>query len=145
MELDGILESLEELYKIIYYGFGIAELGIGGITLIWGAIVAVVSAIFGMMISLLVFILQSVPLYKISSKMGRKSAWLVWLTWLPIIGKHISTYVLADVLGDKPIILADRIILKNRLLSFWIRIGISVFGSTLVTVFIGCLNLRAQS
>jgi len=141
MEMSGLPESLEELYELLYYGLGIAELGISGALLIYGIVAAVVAAIFSFVVSLLLFILGAIPLYKIAKKLQRPSAWLVWLSWLPVIGGYCGTYVLADIPGDQPLRLTAAKSIENRKLSFWIRVGIAVFGSAIVTAFIGILNL----
>ena len=69
-------------------------------------------------------------------KLGRENVWLVWLGWLPVVGGYISTYVFADIPGNKPVKLTDKMIIQNRLMSFWIRCGIGLFGTSLITVFI---------
>ena len=73
--------------------------------------------------------------------MGRKSSWLVWLAWLPVIGSYIGVYVLTDVPGNKPLNLINKVVIQNRLMSFWMYIGIAVFGPTLITTFITIVNL----
>ena len=141
MSGNGLLESLEELYNFLFYGLGIAELGIAGTILVVCIIAGLVAAVFAFLVSLLVFVLEAIPLFKISKKVGRSSAWLVWLSWLPIVGNYLSTYVLSDVLGNKPLKLVDKFIIENRLLSFWIYVGINLFGSSLITAFIGMVNV----
>lgn len=136
MASSNIVDMLEELYEGLYYGVGIANMGVAGVTLIVSVIAALVAAIFGFMVSLLVFVLEAIPLYKIAKKLNKKSAWLVWLGWLPVVGGYISTYVFADIPGDKPVKLTDKMIIQNRLMSFWIRCGIGLFGTSLITVFI---------
>lgn len=141
MELGGLLDGLQELYDVFYYGMGVAELGVAGVALLVSVIVAVVSAVFGFCVSLLVFLLEAIPLYKIANKVGRKKAWLVWLSWLPVIGQYLSTYVLSDIPGNKPLVLTEKVVIKDRLMSFWLHIGIGLFGSALITTLIGVLNL----
>lgn len=141
MGLDTSIESLEELYEFLYYGLGIAELGIAGVVLMIGVIVAVATAVLGLLVSLVVFVLEAIPLYKISKKLERKYAWMVWLSWIPGIGGCFSTYVLSDIPGDKPVKLGGKLTIENRLMSFWIHTGIRLFGGTLITVLIGIVNM----
>lgn len=141
MEVFDVLDGMEDLYDMLYYGLGIAELSIVGVVLLGTVIAAIVTAIFSIMVSLLVFLLEAIPLYKISKKLGKKSAWLVWLSWLPVIGGYFSTYVLADIPGDKPVNLVGNIKIESRLMSFWIHVGIGLFGPALVTIIIGMLNV----
>ena len=141
MEFTGITEALKELYNVLYYGLGIANLGVAGVVLIYGIIAGLVTAIFEMLLSILLFVLQAFPLFKISRKVERKSAYLVWLSWLPVIGGYLSTYVLADIPGNKPLNLTNKVSIQNRLLSFWMYIGIGVFGPTLITTFMGIFGI----
>jgi len=135
------IETLEEIYTTLFNSLGIAELGIAGIVLLYTVIIGLISAVFGMLVSFLLFVLQSIPLYKISKKMGRKTVYLILLSWIPVIGGYISTYVLSDVPGNKPVKLTSKIIISNRLLSFWIYVGISIFGPALITAFVGIASL----
>ena len=73
--------------------------------------------------------------------MGRKSAPLLLLSWMPFIGKYFSIYVLSDVPGKKPLHLTNKVIISDRLLSFWIYVGIKLFGPALITTFIFIVGL----
>lgn len=137
----GSIDTLEELYETIYYGLGIAELGIAGVMLMVSLIVGLVAAVVGLVVSLVVFVLEAIPLYKISKKLDRKYAWLVWLSWIPFIGGYFSTYVLSDIPGDQPVKLVSKLTVENRVMSFWIYTGIRLFGATLITVLISIVNM----
>lgn len=141
MTTDDLIEQMEELYEMLFYGLGIAELGLTGAILVGAIIVAIATAVVGFVVSLVVFILEAIPLYKISRKMGRKNAWLVWLSWLPVIGGYFSAYVLADIPGDKPVKLVGKVEIKSRSMSFWMYTGIGLFGSALITAVIGIINV----
>ena len=127
MEFENVIAKLEEIYDVMYYSLGIAELGIAGVVLLYGIIAGLIATILGMLISLVVYVFQAIPLFKISKKMGRKAAWLVWLFWVPFIGGYFSTYVLADIPGDRPVKLLGNFMIKSRKMSFWIHLGIHLF------------------
>lgn len=141
MEGESILEALEELYEILYYGLGVAELGVAGVIFIGGLIASLVTAVVTALVTLLLFILEAVPLYKISKRMHRKHAWLVWLAWIPVVGPYINTYVLADVCGQKPVKLIKDFRIESRLTAFLIFAGISLFGAAIITAIIGIVNV----
>lgn len=134
MTLSESTNILRELYDFLYYGVGAAEMGIAGIMLVGGFIVSVITAFISFCIRLLVFILEAIPLYKVARKMERKCAWLAWMAWIPGIGSYLSTFVLTRVPGDKPLQLVKKVKINNRLLSFWIYVGIALFGPALISV-----------
>jgi len=139
--MSGLPEFLEELYELFYYGLGIAELGISGVVLIYTIVVALVAMVCTAITSLALFILGAIPLYRIGKKLQRPSVWLIWLSWLPVIGGYFRSYVLADIPGDKPLWLTEKYAIENRKLSFWIMIGIGVFGGAIISALIGILSL----
>ena len=139
--MDSLIDFLKEFYEVLYYGLGIAEMGVSGVVLVGGIIVTVISAIFNFVVSVLIFIIEATPLYKVSKKMNRKYAWMVWLSWIPIIGKYFCTFVVADIPGDKPVRLFKKIQIESRVMSFCIHTGIGIFGTALVTVIVGIANV----
>lgn len=133
--LGSMAQSLEDLYESLYYGLGIADLGIAGAILMATIIVSIVTAVVSFLVTVILWILEAIPLYKLSKKTNRKYA---WLAWVPILGNYFRMYVLADIPGDKPFSVASRSISRN--MAFWIYIGIDLFGVALVNVIVAIIN-----
>lgn len=128
--LDSLGEFLESLYNVLFYGGSIAELGIGLVALIVGAIVAVLS-------SVLLYVATSLPHYRLAKKMGYKHA---WLAWIPI--DLVRIYMLCNIVGPKTFSLfGDKFKTENRTLSFWAYLGVDVFGDVIVWLLFFILNL----
>lgn len=141
INLGEFTENLEEIIAFLTAALGLAELGVMGTVFVFTILASVITAAFAFLVSLLVFILEAIPLYKISRKMGRKSAWLVWLSWLPIVGSYLGLYVLEEIPGRKPLHLVGKLRIESRILSFWIYVGIAVFGNAFITAVVGILSL----
>lgn len=133
--------SLEEIIAFLTAALGVAELGVMGTVVVVTILLMAITMVVSLLVSLVVFILEAIPLYKISRKMGRKSAWLVWLSWLPIVGSYLGLYVLEEIPGRKPLHLVGKLSIESRMLSFWIYVGIAVFGNALITAVVGILSL----
>ncbi len=130
-----VSQILEDIYESLYYGLGIAELGIVGVILMATIIVSIVTAVVSFLVTVILWILEAIPLYKLAKKTNRKRA---WLAWVPILGNYFRMYVLADIPGDKPFSIASRSISRN--MAFWIYIGIDLFGVALVNVIVAIIN-----
>ena len=133
-QLDEFKSMLEELYETLFLGYGIAELSVAGILLL----VAVIAAIASFLVSVVLYVLEAVPLYMLAKKTGRKYA---WLAWVPVFGSYFRLYVLADIAGEKEVTFFNgKYTIQSRSMSFWIYVGIALFGSAAVSVLIGVLN-----
>lgn len=92
-----------------------------------------------LLVGLLFYIFEAFPIYKLAKKTGRKMA---WLAWIPIFGVYFRTYVLADIAGDKElVIIPEKVVIKNRQTSFWIYLGISVLGPVVIGILTTILSL----
>jgi len=133
--LDSITQILEDIYEFLYYGLGIAELGIAGAILMVTIIASIVTAVVSFLVTVILWILEAIPLYKLAKKTNRKRA---WLAWVPILGNYFRMYVLTDIPGDKPFSIASRSI--NRNVAFWIYVGSDLFGVALVNIVVAIIN-----
>ncbi len=101
--------------------------------------VLMISLAIALVISTVVYICSAFPLYKLAKKLNRPYA---WLAWIPILGKYFRLYVLSDLAGDKElVVIPDKIVLKNRQMSFWIYVGIDVLGAAIVGTIIGIFSM----
>ena len=113
----------------------------GGGAAITGVVLTIlmVSLAIGLVVSALVYIFSAFPLYKLAQKLNRPYA---WLAWIPICSRYFRTYVLADLADNKElVIIPEKIVIKDRKMSFWIYVGISVLGGMLVGLVSSVLSL----
>lgn len=96
--------------------------------------------VIAFVISVVVFLVEAVPIFKASKKLNRPCAWLIWLGWLPVVGTYIKTYVLCDIAGDKSVKLFGKYEIESRLTSFWIYVGISVLGTAIISIIVSILS-----
>ncbi len=137
-DLSSINDFLEEILEFLGLGYALGEVSIAGAILIFGIITVIVSAIISFIFKFIIYVLEAFPVYKLARKTGRKRA---WLAWVPVFGSYFRLYVLADIAGDKELVFFGKFKLKNRPLSFWMYVGIDLFGSTLITAVIGVLQV----
>ncbi|MBE5939452.1 MAG: hypothetical protein E7266_03550 [Lachnospiraceae bacterium] len=129
-----VTNDLENIFESMFYIKGIAQMGIWGILLT----IAIVGVIVSLVISLILFILEAIPVFILARKTGRKSA---WLAWIPILGRYFRLYVISDIPGMEELkLFGDRLKL-SRPISFWIYIGLEVFGSSLIKVIAIVINI----
>lgn len=134
-DVESLELMLEDIYNVFFYGYGIASLGLSGIILMITVIAAVASFLF----SVLIYVLEAIPVFALAKKNGRK---LAWLAWVPIFGSYFRLYVLTDIPGDKEFsVFNGKIKMKSRSMSFWCYLGIILFGGALVTAIVGILSL----
>ncbi len=101
--------------------------------------ILIIVMIVAFVLSTIVYVLSAFPLYKLAKKLDRPYA---WLAWIPIVGTYFRTYVLCDLAGDKElVIIPDKIVIKDRKMSFLIYLGIVILGSAIVGTIIGILSL----
>lgn len=137
-DLSSINDFLEEFLRFLNVGISLGELGIGGTILLVGLITSIITAVISFIFQFIIYVLEAFPVYKLARKTGRKCA---WLAWIPVFGSYFRLYVLADIAGDKELVFFGKFKLKNRPLSFWMYVGIDLFGSTLITAVIGILQV----
>ncbi len=130
-----ISEMMEELLEMLELGTGIAEMSMISVILI----ITLVAFILKLIFSFILYIVEAIPLYKLGKKFSRKSA---GLAWIPIFGKYIRLYCLADLCPEKKVrILDDRLTIKNRNTSFIIYLGVNIFGASLITALVLILGV----
>ncbi len=127
-----VSQILEDIYYTLFYGLGIAELGIAGVILM----ISIITAAISLLVAIVVWVLEAIPLYKLAKKNGRKHA---WLAWVPLFGNYFRMYVLADIPGDKPFSFGSRS-LCSRNMAFWIYVGIEIFGDALINIIVLIIN-----
>lgn len=133
------MEGLEELYEGLYYGLGIAEMGIAGIILMGTIIGAIIGAIVSALVAIVIWIVEAIPTYKLAQKLGYK---LAILAWIPILGSYFRLYVLAAMVGNKPFELFDgKIKMQSRTLTFWVYVLVALFGGTIISIAITILGV----
>lgn len=133
--LDELIEILEDIYEVLFIGGNIASLGISGIVFLIG----ILSALFAFLFSVLVYVLEAIPVFRLGWKMGRTSA---WLAWIPVFGSYFRTYILCDIPGKKSVaLLKDKLMIKSRAASFGIYLLILLGGNTLITLMITILGV----
>ena len=138
--LDQLLQALDNLTQIsgditdiISFISTLLSLGLSGITLLGTIITAVVTSI----ITLISLIFHALPIFRLSRKMGRKSA---WFAWIPFFGFRM--YALCAIPGAQPLRLyKDKWVIKNRNLSFWIYYLILLGGNAIITLLITILGV----
>ncbi len=127
-------DAVDAVAAIITAITGIASVGIVGIMAVFAVIAAVVSFIVGVVI----WILEAIPVYTLSKKMGRKNA---WLAWIPFFGDEFRLWVLSDMAGDKPFtIYKEKYTIKNRNTSFWIYIAIKFLGGAVISAVVTAVS-----
>ncbi len=133
--LDSLNEMLGGVYETLALLLGITSLGISAVTIIITGIIALIS----FAIAVTIYIFSSIPTYKLAKKTDRK---LAILSWVPIFSKYFRMFVFTDICADKDFTLFNgKIRMKNRALTFWIYVGIHLFGNTLITTIIAVLNI----
>ena len=101
--------------------------------------ILIIVMIVAFVLSTVTYVLSAFPLYKLAKKLNRPYA---WLAWIPVVGAYCRTYVLCDLAGDKElVIIPDKIVIKDRKMSFLIYLGIVILGSAIVGTIIGVLSL----
>ena len=133
-----LVTTLEEIYEGLYYGLGIAELGIAGVVLVWGIMAAIIGAVVSAVLSVLRWLLEAYPTYQLAKKVGYAHA---YLAWVPIFGSYCRLYVLAAMPGDRPFDFLGKWKMKSRTMAFWLYLAILFFGNTIITTVIGILNV----
>lgn len=132
---DELIEILEDIYEILFIGGNIASLGISGIVFLIG----ILSALFAFLLSVLVYVLEAIPVFRLGRKMGR---WSAWLAWIPIFGSYFRTYALCDIPGNHPVhLLKDKLVIKSRTASFGIYLLILLGGNTIITLLITMIGV----
>lgn len=112
--------SLYEFERVIGSINNIFNSGIG---IVW-SIILIISAIVSFTVSMVHWLLQAYPLFRLAQKTGRKCA---WLAWIPFIGDYCRTFVLSDLPGNKEVVILNKVKL-SRVAAFWIWVGVKLFG-----------------
>ena len=123
-EVEGAVNSI---YNILAGGLGIAAM-----------LGTIITAVFSLILSIAQWILLAVPLFKLAQKTGKKNA---WLAWIPVFGDYFRTFVLADLPGNKEIVLFGKLKIQNRMTAFWIWVGICLFGTLVWDTVMGLISV----
>lgn len=128
MQKDSSMEALEELFEALS-----SQEGVLAVFLIVFAIIVGVL----LLCSIALYIFNAVVVTKLAKKADYKYGALVWI---PFVQEIIIKWVLMDMAGDKPFSLfGGKITFKDRKISFYILLGISVVNSIL-GVIIGVVS-----
>ena len=133
-DLDALIEQLEDIYEVLFLGSNIASLSISGIMMLVGLI----GVLLGAILSVAIYVLEALPIYRVAKKLGRSKA---WLAWIPFFGSVFRLYVLCDAAGDKPVSFFGKVCFKSRTTSFLVYLAIVYFGTALLTVAISILSI----
>ncbi len=105
----------------------IASLGFIGFLFVVGIIIALVSLV----VSIIIWVVEAIPIYSLAKKMGRKYA---LLAWVPFFGSYFRLWVISDIAANKPFtVYKEKYTIKNRNNSFLIYLAISVFGTAIMS------------
>lgn len=139
MSIGEMTTQVEDLYALVLAIFGLTELGIVGVVFAWGIVVSIFSFIATLVVTIVLYLLEAIPLFVLSRKAKRPSAWLVWVPFFPT---YFRMYALCDIVGKKPLFLfSGKLVVENRALVFIAYLGILLFGNALVTVIMTFLNV----
>ena len=131
-EIEGVAGSIDGTLDSVVGITGSIMALIGVLGTVGTVVLGIVGAIVGALIWVALHILQSVPVYALAKKTGRKNAWIAWLP-LPflLLEELPRMFVVADIPGDKEVKLIGKFKLSSRAVSFWIWVGIYFFGNIL--------------
>ena len=123
--IDGTLDNAVGIASSVMALFGLA--GTAATT-----IFALIMGVLGILFWVVIHVLQTIPVYKLAKKTGRKNAWLAWLP-LPIfyLDELPRMFVVADIPGSKPAKILGKFKFESRSVAFWVWVGIYFFGNVL--------------
>ncbi len=134
-QVDSSLGSLESI-------LGSMENIFGGIAAIFTAIstgISIIIAFFTFVVTIIVTVIQAIPLYSLAKKTGSKFA---WLAWCPIFNSEARLFVMCDAAGNEPFNFWDgKIKIQNRKMLFLAHICIKYFGNTLILAIIAVASI----
>lgn len=126
--------ALDSLSAIIAAVTGLASLGIVGILII----AAIIGIIVGLVVAVVTWVLEAIPIYLLAKKLGREHA---WLAWVPIFGAEFRLWVLSDIACEKPFtVYKEKYTIKNRANSFWLYVAIKYFGAAVISAVVGVVS-----
>ena len=131
---DSSLDSLESIYDALYYGLGIAELGVAGVMMM----VAIVTAAVSALLALVIWVLEAIPLYKLAKKTERP---MPWLAWIPFFSSWFRQYVVADIPGNKPFDVFGKYKFDDRRTAFWVYLGIRLLGTIIIGLIVSVVSI----
>ncbi len=134
-DIQDIIELIRESGDLVTALANLLEMGIAGVILAVSIISFIASALF----NLAVWILEAIPVYSISKKLGRPYA---WLAWVPVFGAEFRLWVLCDMPANKPVVLfQNKGILRNRTSSFWIYLAIAYLGAAVISTLVAVISV----
>lgn len=137
--LENLGNSLEQIIQSLYIFKYLAELGLSGAVFLIGIIATILAAFVLGIIALLEYVFETLPVYRLARKAGRKSA---ILAWCPIFHEYFLAYVICDIPGDQPVrFITDKLSLKKRIHSYGIYILIFLGGNAIITSLISFLGI----
>lgn len=126
--------ALDSFSAIITAVAGLASLGIAGFLIM----VAIIGIIVGLVVAIVTWVLEAIPIFLLAKKVGRDNA---WLAWVPIFGAEFRLWVLSDIAVDKPFtVYKEKYTIKNRANSFWLYVTIKYFGAAVISSVVGVVS-----
>ena len=132
--IDGTLDNTLGIASSVMALFGLAGTAA---TVVFGLIIGLI----GIFVWIAFHIFQSIPVYSLAKKTGRKHAWLAWLP-LPFfyLDELPRMFVVANVPGNKEVKIVGKFKFSSRSVAFWIWVGIYFFGNILWDSVIHIVN-----
>ena len=126
--------ALDSLSAIITAVAGLASLGIAGFLIM----AAIIGIIVGLVVAVVTWVLEAIPIFLLAKKVGRDNA---WFAWVPIFGAEFRLWVLSYIAGDKPFtVYKEKYTIKNRAYSFWLYVAIKYFGAAVISSVVGVVS-----
>lgn len=131
----GFNDLLAEISDTFSYGFNIAQTGVSSALLL----LSILAAVLSLLIAVLLYVAEAIPVYSLSKKLGRR---LSILAWIPVFSRFFRFFILSDLAAEKPFSLfGGKLKFKNRLLAFWIYLGFALGGNAIVTLLLFLVNV----
>ena len=97
-----------------------------------------IGIIVGLVVAVVTWVLEAIPIYLLAKKLGREHA---WLAWVPIFGAEFRLWVLSDIACEKPFtVYKEKYTIKNRANSFWLYVAIKYFGAAVISAVVGVVS-----
>lgn len=123
--IEGIITALSSIASVLLMG---AYAGI------W-----ILAGIAALVVGIIYFIFESIPVYTLAKRAGYKYA---WLAWMPFFHDYCRIFVLCEAAGNKPFVPnLGKFKIENRKMSFLAHILIKYFGGAIIGSVVSILSL----
>ena len=123
--IDGIFTAISNILSVLLMG---AYAGL------W-----ILAAIVALIIGIIYFIIESIPVYTLAKRVGYKHA---WLAWMPFFHDYCRIFVLCETAGNKPFVPnLGKFKIENRKMSFLVHVLIKYFGGMVVGTVVSIVSL----